>query len=267
MDVLKRNVLGVLVDACDYDTATERIIEAAAEGRHFAMTALAVHGIMQGVGDLTLCRQINSFDLVTPDGQPVRWALNMLYGANLRDRVYGPELALRVLSHARHRGLPIYLYGSTPPTLARLTDALRDRFPGLKIAGSEPSKFRGAHEGEGEEIAERINASGARIVLVGLGCPRQERFAYAMRPLLFMPLLSIGAAFAYHAGELPEPPRWMQRHALEWLWRLGLEPTRLWRRYVLANPAFIAMLGAQKIHMWRADPPPPATDLPITFTV
>ncbi|HZM78469.1 MAG TPA: WecB/TagA/CpsF family glycosyltransferase [Candidatus Limnocylindrales bacterium] len=267
MDGLKRNVLGVLVDACDYDVATERILHAARLGRHFAVTALAVHGVMEGVGDRALCRQINSFDLVTPDGQPVRWALNLLHGTQLKDRVYGPDLALHVVARAARDRLPIYLYGSTQPTLARLVTSLRERFPSLGIAGYEPSKFRGALDGEGEQIARRISASGARILLVGLGCPKQERFAYAMRPLLTMPVLAVGAAFAYHAGDLPIPPRWMQRHGLEWAWRLSLEPKRLWRRYVLTNPAFLAMLGAQKARMWRAIPPPPATDLPTTFTI
>jgi len=267
MDGLKHNVLGVMVDACDYDVATERIIDAAARGHHFAVTALAVHGVMEGVGDRSLCRQINSFDLVTPDGQPVRWALNILHGTHLKDRVYGPDLAMHVLDGACRDRLPVYLYGSTPPTLSRLVTSLRDRFPRLEIAGHEPSKFRGALDGEAEEIAQRISASGARILLVGLGCPKQEQFAYAMRPLLFMPVLAVGAAFAYHAGELPFPPRWMQRYGLEWAWRLGLEPKRLWRRYVLTNPAFLAMLGAQKARMWRANPPPPATDLPSSFAV
>jgi exopolysaccharide biosynthesis WecB/TagA/CpsF family protein len=263
----KRNVLGVLVDATDYDDATERITLAASEGRPFAVTALAVHGVMEGVADRNLGAQLNSFDLITPDGQPVRWALNLLHGAGLRDRVYGPELTLRVLGRAADLGLPIYLYGSTQPTLDRLIPALTGLFPALKIAGSEPSKFRGVEPGEAEQIAARITASGARIVLVGLGCPRQEKFAYAMRPLLDMPLLAVGAAFDYHAGGLRKPPAWMQRHALEWLWRLGLEPKRLWRRYVLLNPAYLARLGAQKTRMWRAAPPPAAVEQPSTFAV
>jgi exopolysaccharide biosynthesis WecB/TagA/CpsF family protein len=267
MDGLKRNVLGVLVDACDYRIATERILDAAKLGRHFAVTALAVHGVMEGVGDRGLCRQINSFDLVTPDGQPVRWALNLLHGTRLKDRVYGPDLTLHVLAGASRDRLPVYLYGSTLPTLSRLVASLRRRFPRLEIAGHEPSKFRGALDGEAEQIAQRIRASGARILLVGLGCPKQERFAYAMRPLLDMPVMAIGAAFAYHAGELRIPPRWMQRHGLEWAWRLSLEPKRLWRRYVLTNPAFLAMLGAQKARMWQAVPPPPATELPTNIAV
>ncbi|HEX6500976.1 MAG TPA: WecB/TagA/CpsF family glycosyltransferase [Micromonosporaceae bacterium] len=264
---MKGNVLGVLVDATDYDAATAAVLAAARERRPFALTALAVHGVMTGVQDRAHGARLNSFDLVTPDGQPVRWALNVLHGAGLTDRVYGPELTLRVLAGAAAEGLPVYLYGSTQDTLDRLIPALHAKFPDLKIAGAEPSKFRAVQPGEDVEIAERISASGARLVLVGLGCPRQEIFAYAMRPLLDMPLLAVGAAFDYHAGQLRKPPPWMQRYGLEWLWRLGLEPGRLWRRYLLLNPAYLARLGAQKTGLWQATPAEPATERPAVFAV
>jgi exopolysaccharide biosynthesis WecB/TagA/CpsF family protein len=263
----KRNVLGVLVDATDYAAATEAVVTAARERRPLALTALAVHGVMTGVLDPAHNARLNSFDVVTPDGQPVRWALNLLHGAGLTDRVYGPELTLRVLARCADEGLPVYLYGSTEETLARLIPALEEKFPALKIAGVEPSKFRQVQPGEDVEIADRIKASGARLVLVGLGCPRQEVFAYAMRPLLDMPLMAVGAAFDYHAGLLRNPPPWMQRAGLEWFWRLGLEPKRLWRRYVILNPAYLARLAAQRTGLWKATPPPPATERPATFAV
>jgi exopolysaccharide biosynthesis WecB/TagA/CpsF family protein len=263
----KGNVLGVLVDAVDYEAATDLILAAARERRHFAVTALAVHGVMTGVQDKAHNARLNSFDLVTPDGQPVRGALNLLHHAGLTDRVYGPELTLRVLRRAAAEGLPVYLYGSTQPTLDKLIPALEGMFPALKIAGVEASKFRASQPGEAAEIAERIKSSGARIVLVGLGCPRQEVFAYAMRPLLDMPLLAVGAAFDYHAGLLRNPPAWMQKYALEWLWRLGLEPKRLWKRYVLLNPAYVARLAAQKAGVWKADPPAAGTERVTTFAV
>jgi N-acetylglucosaminyldiphosphoundecaprenol N-acetyl-beta-D-mannosaminyltransferase len=267
IDLGKRNVLGVLVDAVDYDAAVARVLAAARESRPYAVTALAVHGVMTGVADPAHEARLNSFDLVTPDGQPVRWALNLLHHAGLTDRVYGPSLTHLVLRQCAEGGLPTYLYGSTAETLDRLIPALLRQLPGLKIAGAEASKFRPAGPGEVEEIAARIRASGARLVLVGLGCPRQEVFAYAMRPLLDMPVLAVGAAFDYHAGQLRRPPAWMQRHALEWLWRLGLEPRRLWRRYLILNPQYLARLAAQKSRLWRAHPAPPATTRPASLTV
>jgi N-acetylglucosaminyldiphosphoundecaprenol N-acetyl-beta-D-mannosaminyltransferase len=263
----KRSVLGVLVDVVDYEAATAQIMDAARERRPYAVTALAVHGVMTGVQDPPHNARLNSFDLVTPDGQPVRGALNLLYHAGLADRVYGPTLTLKVVEQAAAEGLPIYLYGSTQPTLDRLVPALEGMFPALKIAGVEASKFRSSHPGEAAEIAERIKSSGARLVLVGLGCPRQEVFTYAMRPLLDMPLLAVGAAFDYHAGLLKNPPEWMQKYALEWLWRLGLEPKRLWKRYILLNPNYLARLAAQKTGLWKATPPPPTSEPVDKFAV
>jgi exopolysaccharide biosynthesis WecB/TagA/CpsF family protein len=257
----KRNVLGVLVDAIDYDGATAKVLAAARERRPLVLTALAVHGVMTGVQDRAHGARLNSFDVVTPDGQPVRWALNLLHREALADRVYGPDLTMRVLQRCADESLPVYLYGSTADTLDRLVSSLHGTLPALKIAGTEESKFRTIRPGEEAEIAGRIRESGARVVLVGLGCPRQEIFAHAMRRLLDIPLLAVGAAFDYHAGTLRRPPAWMQARGLEWLWRLGLEPRRLWRRYVILNPAYVARLTAQRLGLWRPRPPEP-TALP-----
>lgn len=258
----RHSVLGVLVDAVDYDTAVDRVLTAARDRRPLAVSALAVHGVMTGVQDPAQNALLNDLDLVTPDGQPVRWALNLLHGTDLADRVYGPELTDRVVGALADAGLPVYLYGSTPATLDRLATALREAHPGLVVAGSEPSRFRPLEPGEAERIAAGITASGARCVLVGLGCPRQEVFVAAMRPLLDLPLLAVGAAFDYHAGLLRTPPAWMQRRGLEWLWRLVLEPRRLWRRYLLLNPAFLLRLAGQRTGVW-SPPAPPAPAAPV----
>ncbi|MFE5027597.1 WecB/TagA/CpsF family glycosyltransferase [Streptomyces sp. NPDC056656] len=250
-----------------YDEAVATVLAAARSSRPFAVTALAVHGVMTGVLDREHGARLNSFDLVTPDGQPVRWALNLLHDTALTDPVCGPTLTLHVLRAAADEGLPVYLYGSTGQTLDCLMLNLQNTLPALKIAGHEASKFRAAGPGEDAEIAARITGSGARIVLVGLGCPRQEAFVHAMRPLLQMPLLAVGAAFDFHAGNLRRPPLWMRKHGLEWLWRLGLEPRRLWRRYLLLNPHYLLLLAAQWAKLRPATPPPPAMDRPAAFPV
>lgn len=267
IDQGKRNVLGVLVDAIDYEAATERVLAAAREHRPLALTALAVHGVMTGAQDRAHAARLNGFDIVTPDGQPVRWALNAMYGAGLTDRVYGPTLTLRVLGRCADEALPVYFYGSTTETLDKLITALQAKLPSLKVAGAEPSKFRAAQPGEERAIAERIRRSGARLVLVGLGCPRQEVFTYVLRPLLDMPLMAVGAAFDYHAGNLRKPPPWLQRNGLEWLWRLGLEPRRLWRRYLLLNPNYLARLTAQRTRLWKATPAAATVEPPRSFAV
>ncbi|GIH21614.1 UDP-N-acetyl-D-mannosaminuronic acid transferase [Rugosimonospora africana] len=259
IDAGKRSVLGVLVDAVDYDAAVAKVLHAAAARQPLSLTALAVHGVMTGVHDPVHNAHLNSIDVVVPDGQPVRWALNILHGTRLRDWVSGPELVLRVLRRMAEQGLPVYLYGATPQTLDRLVVSLSQRFPRLRIAGAEPSKFRTSLPGEELALADRIQGSGARLVLVGLGCPRQETFVYGMRQHLNLPLMAVGAAFDYHAGRLRPAPGWMQRSGLAWVWRFGQEPRRLWRRYLITNVDYLVRLVAQTAHPRRPRPPAPTT--------
>jgi len=250
----KKNLLGVLVDTVDYEAALGRIA-AAARGRHpFAVTALAVHGVMTGYLAADQRARLNHLDLVVPDGQPVRWALNLLYHTKLRERVYGPTLVLKTCALAEREKLGIYLYGSTPDVLERLERALQRRFPALVISGREPSQFRQLSPEEKDAVVARIRASGARITFVGLGCPRQEVWAYEYREALAMPILAVGAAFDFHAGTLRQAPKWMQDRGLEWLYRLKAEPRRLWRRYLLLNPRYAALVLAQLLRLRRFTP-------------
>jgi N-acetylglucosaminyldiphosphoundecaprenol N-acetyl-beta-D-mannosaminyltransferase len=241
----KKSVLGILIDPVNYDTAVERVVEAARNRRGAAVSAMAVHGIMTGVSDPEHQYRLNSFDLLLPDGQPVRWMLNLKHGAGLRDRVYGPSLTLRVCERAAREGLPVFFYGSTTPVLESLRKNLLTQYPGLIIAGTEPSKFRNLTPQEKTELVERIHKSEARIVFVGLGCPRQEIFAYEFRDAISLPLLAVGAAFPFIAGELEQAPRKLQDLGLEWVFRFSREPRRLWRRYLYLNPAYLALTFLQ----------------------
>ena len=247
----KKNLLGVLVDAVDYESATARIIEAAQSRTGYSVSALAVHGVMTGAQDPEHRNRLNQLNLVTPDGQPVRWALNLLHKVGLKDRVYGPTLTLKVCEAAAREQIPIFLYGSSQEVVDRLATNLRDRFTGLEIAGYEPSKFRATTPEEQEEIAARIRASGAGITFVGLGCPRQEVFVYEYRDLLSMPVIAVGAAFDYHSGFGKEPPLWIQRAGLQWLYRLAQEPGRLWRRYLVTNTQFVVRFLGQRLGLWK----------------
>jgi N-acetylglucosaminyldiphosphoundecaprenol N-acetyl-beta-D-mannosaminyltransferase len=251
IDLGKHSVLGVNIDAVDYAAAVDRVASAAHEGRPYSVSALAVHGVMTGVLDRTHRHRLNTFDLIVPDGQPVRWALGWLHRKKLPDRVYGPNLMLKVCERAAADGLPIYLFGSTPEMLAKLQEKLTEKFRSLKIAGSRPSSFRQLSQVERDAVVKEIRASGAKIIFVGLGCPRQEVFAFEMRDLVGMPLLAVGAAFSFHAGILPQAPPTMQRWGLEWMYRLVQEPRRLWKRYVLLNPLYLTLLGLQKTGLWN----------------
>lgn len=247
IDLGRHSVLGVKIHAVDYETAVAWILDAARDQRPCATSALAVHGVMTGARDPMHLYRLNHLDLVVPDGQPVRWALRWLHGVRLPDRVYGPTLTLKVCESAAAQNIRVYFYGSRAEVLEKLISNLQGRFPGLRIAGAEPSKFRILTAEEVTQTAERIRQSGARIVFAGLGCPRQEVWAYEMRGLLGMPILAVGAAFDFHAGLLPQAPSWMQRAGLEWLFRLSCEPKRLWKRYLFLNPLYMFGVLRQKI--------------------
>lgn len=254
VDAGRRNVLGILIDAVDYDAAVERIITAAKDGRPYSVSALAVHGVMTGVLDEAHRRRLNEFDLVAPDGQPVRWALNLLHGVKLRERVYGPTLMLNVCRRAADDGVPIFLFGGKQELLDKLAAKLTAKFPALIIAGTRPSQFRKVTPEEAAATAAAIRDSGAKITFVGLGCPRQEVWTFEMRELLPMPLLAVGAAFNFHAGELDQAPPWLQARGLEWFYRFVKEPRRLWQRYVLLNPLYVTLLTCQWLRLYSPQP-------------
>jgi N-acetylglucosaminyldiphosphoundecaprenol N-acetyl-beta-D-mannosaminyltransferase len=235
----KHSILGINVHAVDYTYAVEKIAEAAEYRQAYAVSALAVHGVMTGVLDSTHARRLNGLDLVVPDGQPVRWALNWLHGQKLYDRVYGPNLTLKVLETCADRGLSVYLYGSKQAVVENLVENLRHRFPNIQIAGYEPSKFRRLSYEEQTELVTRVKQTSAHILVLGLGCPRQEIWAYEYRNLLGMPILAVGAAFDFFAGNLPQAPKIMQDHGFEWLFRFIQEPKRLWYRYTVLNPLYL----------------------------
>lgn len=241
----KSNVLGVMVDVVDYDGAMDYVLRAARERRAASVAALAVHGLMSGALDREHKYRLNRLSLTLPDGQPVRWALNLLYRAPLRERTYGPNLTLYLCEQAAKEGLPVYFYGATPEILAGMRENLLRNYPDLVIAGMEPSKFRQLTREERDELVERIKASGATMLFVGLGTPRQDVFVYELQDVLPMPALAVGAAFPFIGGTVPQAPRWIQDMGMEWFFRLCMEPRRLWRRYVYLNPAYIVMITLQ----------------------
>lgn len=241
----KRNILGILIDDANLETATEIVMDAARQRIPMSVSAMAVHGVMEGVLDPEHRYRLNHLDLAVADGQPVRWALNHLHSAGLQQRVYGPSLTLAVLARAEQEGLPVYFFGSTNGILELLCGNLRQRFPKLQIAGTMPSVFRRISGEEADQIRDQIKESGARIVFVGIGCPRQEVWVYEFRDRLQAPILAVGAAFPFLAGTLPQAPMWMQDRGLEWLFRLCTEPRRLWRRYLNLSPRYLFLIACQ----------------------
>lgn len=243
----KHDVFGVLVSATCYHELVEKVIASAKAGQPAILDFMPVHGLIPAVRDEAHRARINAFDVAAPDGQPVRWALNRFHGTNLTDRVYGPELTLRVCRAAAEAGVPIYLYGSTPAVLDALQRKLLEQFPTLRIAGAKSPPFRPLTIDEDAAAVERINQSGAGILLIGTGSPRQEVFAYEHRHSIRAVQLCVGAAFDFHAGTKQSAPAWMQRHGLEWLFRLAHEPRRLWKRYLVMNSLFVFLFARETL--------------------
>jgi exopolysaccharide biosynthesis WecB/TagA/CpsF family protein len=254
IDLGKQNVLGVKIDAVDYDWAVARIIEAARQRTPLGVSALAVHGVMTGVMDDAHRYRLNNLELVVPDGQPVRWALNWLHGTGLSDRVYGPDLMLKTCQAAADEGIPVLFFGGDQPLLDLLSDSLVKKFPTLRVADTLPSKFRTISLDEKMELINAIAKSGAGITFVGLGCPRQEVWTYEFKDHLRMPVIAVGAAYSFHAGRVSQAPSFLQRIGLEWFYRLLCEPKRLSRRYVLLNPYYLTLLFCQWTGLRTFDP-------------
>lgn len=233
------------------------IIAAALRDQAGVVGCHAVHALVTCSGNRNLRNKVNHFDMITPDGQPVRWGLNLVHGVGLRDRVYGPELMLRLCQQAAIEGVAIYLYGGSPSVVEMLAENLKLRFPELQIAGYESPPYRPLTADEDREMVARINRSGAGIVFVGLGCPKQDEFAFEHRQQIRAVQVCVGAAFDFHAGAKSIAPDWMQRHGLEWLFRLIQEPRRLWRRYLITNSVFLVklaftMLNVRSVRQQRA---------------
>ncbi|MCY2976348.1 MAG: WecB/TagA/CpsF family glycosyltransferase [Planctomycetota bacterium] len=249
IDSGKRSILGIGVNVVDYDGAVARVISCAHAKERCTVSALAVHGVMCGALDSAQKYRLNQLDIITPDGQPVRWALRLLHGETLEDRVYGPNLTLKICEQAEQEGLTIFLFGSRLEVLEKLSANLKQRFPKLNIAGFEPSAFRTGNRDDSEKLVRKIKASGADIIFVGLGCPRQEIFAFENADRFSLPIVAVGAAFDFHAGMVAQAPTCMQDFGLEWLYRLSREPGRLWRRYLFLNPAYCLLLVAQMLKL------------------
>jgi len=196
----------VEISATSYDELCDLFISAAKRGESALATFMAVHAVVTAATDPGYRYRINAFDVVGPDGQPVRWSLRKLHKINLADRVYGPEMMNRLCGRAAKEGVGIYLYGSTPPVLASLKAKMIERYPTIKIVGAESPPFRQLTPQENDAAVARINSTGAGLVFIGLGCPRQDVFAHENRHKIKAVQLCVGAAFDFHAGSQKMAP-------------------------------------------------------------
>ncbi len=232
------NVLGVGISVLNLDSALQAVAGALERKSKGYICVTGVHGVIEAQKDGTLRSILNHSFLNTPDGMPMVW-LGKLQGFSRMDRVYGPDLMLLICDFTKDKNYKHFLYGGAPGVAEQLKGRLEKRFPGLKIAGTYTPPFRPLDAAEEQRFIESVGALKPDIIWVGLSTPKQEKFMSEFWQRLDATLLvGVGAAFDFHAGRVKQAPRWVQRSGLEWLFRLGCEPRRLWRRYLRNNPLF-----------------------------
>ena len=237
-------VFGTPIDVLTHDKAIQRISGWAASQQSRCVCICNAHSVVTATTDPAFRAAVGTADMATPDGAPVAWMLRR-QGALGQQRISGPDLMLAYCAHAAQSGESIYLYGSTPATLASLQHKLLLQWPSLRIAGVDSPPYRALSSAEDAAAVARINRSGAGTVWVSLGCPKQELWMAAHRGRVHAVMVGVGAAFDFHAGTVARAPTWMRNNGLEWLHRLGQEPRRLWKRYLLTNSRFLLLAARQ----------------------
>jgi N-acetylglucosaminyldiphosphoundecaprenol N-acetyl-beta-D-mannosaminyltransferase len=240
------------VDGTSYEDAARRVVRWTHEKRQAYVCIGTVHMVMEAFDSRAFQRTVNGADLVTPDGMPLVWVLKTL-GVKDASRVYGPNLMLRIAAQAAREDVPIGLYGGTPESLETLQKVLEEWFPGIKVACKIAPPFRPLTPEEDEAVTKEIIESGARILFVGIGCPKQEKWMAEHKERLPVVMLGVGAAFDFHTGRVHQAPGWMQAAGLEWMFRLMMDPRRLWKRYAKHNSRFVGLVLLQLLGLRRFD--------------
>ena len=241
-------ILGVNLTVTDYNGVIDAICHAVETNNQIRLNFANVHVVMSSQNNQELMDALNHPEALSqPDGMPLVWAMKT-YGKKFKDRVYGPDTFELCMKKSGELGLKHFFYGSTEKTLNLLQNNLLEKFSGLIISGLYSPPFRPLNKEEEIDVIRKINESGANIVWVGLGAPKQEIWVDKIAKKLSAPVIvAIGAAFDFHAGTVKQAPDWMQNHGLEWLYRLIQEPRRLWFRYLYYNPLYILKFTWERI--------------------
>ena len=243
--VPKANVLGVGVSVINLAQAARLILEAVRQNQKGYVAVSGVHGVSEAQADRQFRRILNSAFLNTPDGMPICW-VGRFQGFKAMDRVYGPDLMLELCAASTDGSVRHFLYGGAPGVAETLRSSLDSRFPGLCVCGTYSPPFRPLNHEEEADLLRQTESLRPDIFWVGLSTPKQERFMAAYLDKLHVRIMiGVGAAFDILPGRVRQAPYWMQRSGLEWFFRLTQEPGRLWKRYLINNPLFVARILAQ----------------------
>lgn len=252
--LVRKKLFGIDYAITDYSAASQLIISKALAFESYGVSALAVHGLVESTKNKNFKAKLEKIQLIVPDGQPIKWSLNHFQRAGLKERVAGPILTQFVMQKANKLGLRIYLYGSTTATLEKMQQFISHTYPGIRICGVHADRFREATPEEDKDDVEKINACKPHLVLVGRGCPRQEIWVSDHLGRIDAPMLAIGAAFDFMAGNIKHAPAWMQEAGLEWFYRLIQEPQKLWKRYLVTNSRFLLLFIRYKLGFRNLNP-------------
>lgn len=243
-----RHILGMRVDLLSPEEAVSDIIGRAAAKSGGYCCVTNVHQCVLTHDEPEFREVVNGADVVVPDSTILRRSLGLRYGLKTPPAVRGAELMLALCRAAERERLPVALIGGRDDEiLGRLVSRLRTQFPALPIAFTYSPPFREPTSEETEKLAAELRASGAQLVFVGLGCPKQERWMARFRPKLDAMMVGVGAAFDFNSGEVKPSPAWVHKAGLEWLYRLLSEPGRLWRRYLTTSPRFLWLLVTENV--------------------
>ena len=250
MTAMNEKIIGVRVDRTSYQAAVDLVLNWAQKHESRYVCAANVHMVMEAYDSPKFHEVLNRADLVTPDGMPLVWMLRQL-GAKDQTRVYGPDLLLWVVRPAAQKKITVGFYGGSQEVLNTMVNGLKIRHPDIDVSYAYSPPFRPLSPEEKQKVIKEINASGVSILFVGLGCPRQEYWMAENREYIKSVMIGVGAAFDFHAGRKAQAPSWMQGLGLEWLFRLLVEPRRLWKRYLYHNPRFLVLAFLQLTGLYK----------------
>ncbi len=250
----KAEVFGLGLSTGSFQAHVDAIIGLGRAHRSSYVCCVNVHMCMEAQRDRDFMDIVNGADLATVDGMPILKSLNKFHHL-AQERVAGNDLMPAVMAAAEREGLSVFLHGGRQEVLDLIQARAAKDYPGLRIAGNWSPPFREATPQERDAEVERIAQSGAHIVLVSLGCPRQEKWMSSMKDRVPAVMLGVGGAFLLYAGVDSRAPLWMRNASLEWLYRLCLEPGRLWKRYFRTNSAFILLYAKRLLRPDRGGDP------------
>ena len=246
----KKRTLGVDLSTGTFDEHIQRFAAFGAARRSAYVCCVNAHMCVEAHNDPAFAAVVNQADFATADGMPMLNRLNAAHGLR-QERVAGNDIMPALMAEAERQGLGVFLYGGKQEVLDRILVRAASELPHLRISGAESPPFRQLTSEETDQAAERINGSGAHIVLVSLGCPKQEKWMAGMKGKVNAVMLGMGGAFLLYAGVDTRAPKWMRDLSLEWAYRFALEPRRLWKRYLVTNTAFLWLSATERFRKRR----------------